>query len=107
MANTVTQLSQTALTTTLTTLLYTVPAATKAIVKEIILCNTDTTAHDVTITMGAGTAVKNTILDALSVAGGETKFVTLSTVLKTTETINGGASVGAVVSCIISGVEVS
>jgi len=107
MANTVKQLNQSALTATLTTELYVAPASTSTIIKEILLCNTDTSARTVTITVGDGTAVKNTILDALALAAGETKFITLSTVLNTTETINGGASAGSVVSCTISGVEIA
>lgn len=101
------QLHQSALTAALTTELYAVPALTETIVKEILLCNTDTVSRTVTITMGDGTAVKNTILKVLTIAPNATKFITLSTVLKALETINGGASAGAVVSCTISGVEVA
>lgn len=105
---TVKQLSQTALTATLTTTLYTAPASTKCIIKEILLCNTDAVARTVTIRAGASpaTGVISTLLSALSVGAGETKFVTLSTVLEATHLITGGASTGAVVSCTISGVEV-
>ena len=101
------KLSQTELTATLTTLLYTVPASTQGIIKEIMLCNTDSVARTVTIYAGTGTAVVDTIIDAVSVASGETQFYTLSTVLDAAEIISGGASVGSVVSCTISGVEVS
>lgn len=107
MANTPTQLDQSALTAVLTTELYLVPASTTTIVKEILLCNTDTVSREVTITMGDGTVVKNTILDALILTPGETKFITLSTVLNAAETISGGASSAAVVSCTISGVEIA
>lgn len=107
MANTVKQLDQSALTATLTAELYVVPAATSTIVKEIVLCNTDTTTRAVTITVGDGTVAKNTLIDALSLLAGETKFITLSTVLNAAETINGGASSAAVVSCTISGVEIA
>lgn len=103
--NTPTKLSQTALTTTLTTLLYTVPASTSTIIKEIVLCNTSSSSADVTISYGDGSAVKNMLLDALSFNAGETKFITLSTVLNATDIISGGASTGAVVSATISGVE--
>lgn len=108
MANTVKQLSQSALSATLTTTLYTTPGATKCIVKEIVLCNTDTSARTVTIRMGASpaTAASATVLSALSIAAGETKFITLSAVLETGHLITGGASVGSVVACTISGVEV-
>ena len=104
---TVTRLSQTALTATSTTLLYTVPASTKTVLKEIVLCNTDTVARTVTIYAGTGTATANIIINALTVNPNETKFVTLSTVLNATDIISGGASTVAVVSCTISGVEVT
>ena len=108
MANTITQLSApAALTNTLTTTLYTVPASTKTIVKEIILCNTDTVARTVTIYFGGGSAAGNTILSAYSLAAGQTIFLTLSTVLVATNTIKGGASAASVVSCTISGIEVA
>lgn len=106
MANTVKKLSHSALTATTTTTLYTVPASTTTIIKEILLCNTDTSARTVTIQAGSTTGVADRILSALSLAPGETKILSLSTVLLTTETITGGASVTSVVSCLISGVEV-
>lgn len=105
--NTIKQLvAPTALSATTTTTLYTAPASTKTIIKEILLCNTDTVARTVTMFVGTGSAVANTILSALSLAPGETKFITLSTVLNTGEFIKGGASSASVVSCTISGVEV-
>lgn len=108
MANTVKQLvAPTALTATTTTTLYTVPGATSTIVKEVTLCNTDTVARTVTLFFGNGSAAANTILSALSIAAGETKIITLSSVLIATDTIKGGASSAAVVSIIVSGVEVA
>ena len=103
---TVQQLSQTALTATTTTVLYTVPALTTTILKELVLCNTDTADHTVTIQVGAGTAVANRILSAVNIPAGQTLAFTFSTALMTTQTITGGASVGAFVSCTISGIEV-
>jgi len=96
----------TALTNTLNTTLYTVPASTTAIVKEILLCNTDTASRDVTVYLN-GNGVANTILDAVPVLPGETKFITLSTVLVATNTLRAGASTGSVVSISVSGVEVT
>lgn len=105
--NTIKQLvAPVALSATTTTTLYTAPASTKAIIKEVLLCNTDTSSRTVTMQVGTGTAVANRILSAVSLAPGETKFITLSTVLNTGETITGGASSASVVSCVVSGVEV-
>ena len=100
-------LAPTALSATTTTVLYTAPASTKAIVKEILLCNTDTVAQTVTIFFGTGTAAANTILSAVTLQAGETRFVTLSSVLIAADKISGGASSASVVSCMISGVEVA
>lgn len=108
MANTVKQLvAPTALSVTTTTTLYTVPGSTKAVIKEILLCNTDSVARTVTMQVGTGTAAANRILSALSLAAGETKFVSLSTVMNAAETITCGASAASVVSCVVSGVEVA
>ena len=106
--NTIKQLvPPTALSATTTTSLYgPVSALTKAIIKEILLCNTDTVARTVTMQIGTGTAVANRILSAVSLAPGDTKFITLSTVLNAGDSITGGASSAAVVSCTVSGVEV-
>jgi len=103
------QLSQTALTATTTTTLYTVPAATKTILKEITLCNTDTSSRTVTIQAGASpaTGASARILSAVNLLAGETKVVSLSMVLEATHLITGGASSASVVSCTISGAEVA
>lgn len=94
-----------ALSATPSTTLYTAPASTKAIVKEILLCNTDSVALTVTLYLN-GSAAGNALLSALSLAAGETKIISLSTVLETGQTIKGGASASGVVACTISGVEV-
>ena len=106
MANTAKSLSHSALTATTTTTLYTVPASTTTIVKEITLCNTDTVARTVTLQAGATTGVADRVLNAMSLAPNETKVISMSLVLATTQTITGGASTASVVSCLISGVEV-
>lgn len=107
MANLVKQLHQSVLTSTLTTPLYTVPGSTKTIAKEVLICNTGAANINVTLYMGDGTAIKNTILDALLVNAGATKFITLSTVLEAGEIISGGDSAGSVASITISGVEIT
>jgi hypothetical protein len=101
---TIKQLSQTALTTTLTTVLYTV-AVTATIMKEVVLCNTDTVDRQVTLYAGTGTGIAQRFLSAVNVPAGQTSIFTFSSVLPTGATIAAGASVGAVVSCTISGME--
>lgn len=107
--NTIKRLSQTALTATTTTTLYTVPSSTSTIIKEIILCNTDTVDRTVTIQAGVSpaTAVSTRLINAATIRPNETLIFTFSNVLLTTDLITGGASAASVVSCSISGVEVS
>lgn len=83
------------------------PVTAKAIVAEILVCNTDTTDRTVTIYAGSGTAVANTIVCGASVAAGETKVLSLSTVLDAGHYLKGLASAAAVVSVTASGVEVT
>lgn len=98
-----TKFSHSALTTTLTTVLYTVPASTKALVKEIVLANTSTSAVPVTISAGASTGVADRIVPATPIPGNGTVVLALNTVLNAGDTITGGAATGAVVGCSISG----
>lgn len=89
---------------------YTVPAATTTILKEIILCNTDTVVRTVTVNIiaSAGSAgVLNTILNAVSIQPNETKFLSLSRVMPTGTFIQAVASSAAVVSFCASGVEIT
>ena len=105
---TVKQLAQVALTNTLTTTLYTA-SGVKAVLKEILLCNTDTSARTVTIRAGASpaTGVLSTILSAVNLGPGETRAFPLNTVLESGHLITGGASTGSVVGATFSGIEVS
>ncbi len=90
-----------------TAVLYTVPAGTRSIVKEIILCNTHTVA--ITVTMNylksGGTLAKGTILSAVSLAAGETKQLSLSSVLDVGDAVKGLASVADKITVSISGIE--
>ena len=92
---------------------YTVPSSTSAILKEIILCNTDSSSRtvDVHVIPPAGTAgIANQILDGslnANLQAGETKMFNLSSVLPTGYFIQAVASVAAVVSMNVSGIEVT
>jgi hypothetical protein len=90
-----------------TAVLYTVPAATRSIVKEIILCNTDTNAIAVTMNYlkDGGTLAKGTILSAVSFAAGETKILSLSSVLNAGDAVKGLAGTADKVTVSISGIE--
>ena len=100
------RLAQAALTSTLTTVLYTVPASTGTIIKEVVISNTSTSAVPVTL-RAAGTGVANTLFPATSVPANSTVVLALSTVLAAGETITGGAATASVVGVTISGVEVA
>lgn len=86
--------------------LYTVPANFQAVIKEIILCNTDSSARTVTIAIVPANGTGGTVLSALSAAAGGTVVFALSTVLNANDQITGSASVTNVVMCRVSGYEV-
>lgn len=90
-----------------TAVLYTVPAGYRSIVKEIILCNTDVNA--ITVTMNylkiGGILARGTILNTYSIAAGETKMLSLSSVLNVGDQIKGLASIVDKVTVYISGIE--
>jgi hypothetical protein len=92
---------------TSTVALYTVGTGIRSIVKEMILCNTNNSAVAVTVYYYAygGTEAKGTILSAVSLAAGETKMLSLSSVLNAGDKITGFAGIADKVSIYISGIE--
>lgn len=92
------------LTAVLTTNLYAAPS--KVLIKEILLCNTSSGVVAVTLKYGvAGSEL--TMLSAKTLQAGETKIISLSTVLNAVEVIDGGDNTGSVVDVIISGIAVT
>jgi hypothetical protein len=109
MATTLKQLGQSAIPSTATTI-YTVPASNTAIVKEVILCNTNTSAVTVSlyyVASGGSVGVANTILSEQALQEGETIQISGTTMIGAGGTIKAVASVASVVGITISGVEVS
>lgn len=90
-----------AATTTLTTTLYTVPASTTAIVTNIVVTNTGSSAYTFDLALDGVKFAAGTTIAANSIATFDIKQV-----LATTKTIQGGAS-NAAVNFHISGVEVA
>jgi hypothetical protein len=90
-----------AATTNTATTLYTVPASTTAVVTDILVANTSSTAYTFTMALG-GVAIAT----AVPVAANDTTSISLKQVLATTNTITGGAS-NVAVTFHISGVEIS
>ena len=105
MATTSKKLFRGAATTSLTTNLYTVPAATTTVITSLVVSNTTATAG--TFTISIGTAASETALfDAVAIAGDTTVIIDLKQVLIATEVIDGGAS-AATISFHIIGVEIA
>ena len=105
MANTAKALFRGAATTTLTTNLYTVPAATTTVITSIAVCNAGAAAPDFTLSIGpAGSEVK--LFDEAEIAADTTTVIDLKQVLATTEVIDGGAT-STDVSFHISGMEIA
>lgn len=88
---------------------YTVPSTViKAIIKEIVLCNTSTNPETVTfyiIPTAGSAAVANTELNAVTLQPNETKIFGRTRVMNVGDFIQAKASTGAVVSINVSGVE--
>lgn len=80
--------------------LYTVPAATYAVVTNIILSNTTASAVTTTLVFDGVS-----LLTAVSVPANSTTTIDLRQVLATTKTITGLASTAAAIGCHISGTE--
>lgn len=101
MAKTATQLATGALSTTLTTTLYTAPSLTPAaIVKEIIISNKNTTtARNVTIDVNS-----RQIMAAQPISPNSSVILALSTVMGSAQLIRGGQDTGTDCDYIISGI---
>lgn len=101
MANTAKVLFRGAATTSTTTTLYTVPASTTAIITNIVITNTSSTAYTFTLSLD-----DVAIHTATSIAGNSTIYIDTKQVLATTKIIKGGAS-NTAVNFHISGMEVT
>lgn len=91
---------------TVTGVLYTVPGATDAVVKQIVVANT--TASAATITLGInGSTAALAILFEVDVEPNETYTLDTSIPLSAAETINGLQGTGSALTVTISGYEVT
>ena len=82
--------------------LYTVPSATKAIISNIVLCNTSASARTVDLELDGVM-----LADGLAIAGASTVVIDLRQVLDAADLIEGVASVTSEVTYHISGVEIA
>jgi hypothetical protein len=101
MANTAKALFRGAATTTVTTTLYTVPASTTAIITNIAVTNTGSSAYTFTLSLD-GIDLHTTT----SISANTTVYIDSKQALATTKTIKGGAS-NTAVNFHISGMEIA
>lgn len=81
--------------------LYTVPASTTTILKNLILANSTATAAVVTINVGG-----KTLLNSYPVAANDTVVLDLSLVLNAADTVTGIQTTANAINVFLSGVEV-
>ena len=101
MATTVKALARTAASTTTNTTLYTVPAATTAVITNIVVTNTISTAGTYTLALD-GVSIATTV----TIAAFDSVVIDMKQVLAATKTITGGAS-ATTINFHISGVEIA
>lgn len=91
------------------TTLYTAPASTTTIVKNIIVCNTTSSAATLTLSLvasGGSAGATNRIMSALEVTGNNTVAFDLSGVLATGDFISALQGTSSALTLHITGVEV-
>lgn len=101
MATTSKALFRGAATTTVGTVLYTVPASTTTIVTNIVVSNTSATSQTFTIALGG-----SSFAPTITVGGNDSTVIDIKQPLTAAQTITGGASVTTVF-FHIAGVEIS
>ena len=74
---------------TSTTTLFTVTSAHTFVVKQIIICNTDTVDRTVTLAIGSAATAANRIMSALPIGANDMMVFDTALVLLTTETLQG------------------
>jgi hypothetical protein len=82
--------------------LYTAPASTTTIVKNVLFCNTTGSSATVTLTIAG-----QSVFSALPVAANDTFSMDLSLVMNATDIISGLQGTASAISVYISGVEVA
>lgn len=98
------------LTTTTTTDIYTVPAATTTIVKQIILSNYSGSTATATISLlptGDSIGNQHLVFNQLSLSSNETVTISTSLVMNASDKIKAGASANSSINIILNGVEES
>lgn len=94
---------------TTATTLYTAPASTRTIVKNIMLCNTTSTDTNITMSLvpSGGTAgTANRILAGLVVKANDTVVIEISGILNTGDFISALQATNGAITAHITGIEV-
>lgn len=84
--------------------LYTVPSSKTAIVKQVIVTNTTSSAASFILYIGAASSA-NSLFNQVSVPGNDAIVINLSQVLATGEVLRANASVNSALNITVSGVE--
>lgn len=91
------------------TTLYTAPASTSTILKNILLCNTTSTDATITISFvpsGGSAGTTNRVFSAYTVKANDTVAVDMSSILSTGDFVSALQGTSGAITAYISGVEV-
>jgi hypothetical protein len=88
---------------TTTTVVATVPAGYQYIVKQVIMCNTDTQDRVLSLAIGSAATLANRFVSLLPIAGFDTIILDTGLVLNAGETVQGLSDTGAKVNIVLLG----
>lgn len=90
---------------TTTTTICTAAAGYTEVIKQIIICNTDTSDRTVTLAIGSAATAANRIMSALPIGANDIMVFDTALVLAATETLQGLADAASVVNVTAIGWE--
>lgn len=90
---------------TSTTTICTAGAGITEVIKQIIICNTDTVDRTVTLSIGSAATAANRILSALPIGANDVIILDTALVLLTTETLQGLSDTASKVNVTVVGWE--
>ena len=88
---------------TTTTVVATVPSGYQYIVKQVIICNTDTQARVLSLAIGTAATAANRFVSILPVAGSDTIVLDTGIILNAGETIQGLSDTASKVNIVLLG----
>lgn len=88
---------------TTTTVVATVPAGYQYIVKQVIMCNTDTQDRVLSLAIGSAATLANRFISTLPIAGFDTTILDTGIIVNAGETIQGLSDTGAKVNVTVVG----